>query len=250
MGGDPSRALATPTTPLESTMVGNDPAGMRRASSTLASQPVWPPSRSPVTPALDASVANTSPPERCHATQASTVPTHRSRVRSGSAWSSRCAALVADSLGAKRSPWPCQTRQSPTVRRSCQPRPGPTGSPVARSQAMVEARWLVTPTAATGPPAASAARATSRAASARAVASNSTSPGAGDEGRTGRWWTAVTVASGRTTAARTPDVPTSTTRIGPASVGATVSESARCGVARVTSRSARPTETAGRACPG
>ena len=57
MGGDPSRALATPTTPLESTMVGNAGAGIRSASSTLASQPVWPLSRSPVTPALDASVA-------------------------------------------------------------------------------------------------------------------------------------------------------------------------------------------------
>ena len=34
--------------------------------------------------------------------------------------------------------------------------PGPTGSPVARSHTMVDARWLVMPTASTGPPAARA----------------------------------------------------------------------------------------------
>ena len=45
------------------------------------------------------------------------------------------------------------TRQIPTVRRSCQPMPGPTGSPVARSHTMVEARWLAMPTPSTGPPA-------------------------------------------------------------------------------------------------
>ncbi len=167
----------------------------------------------PVVAALDGSVTCSAPPDRCQATHVSTVPTTRSRLRSGSAASSRWRALVADSLGASVTPSPCRTRQSPTVRRSCQPRPGPTGSPVARSHTMVDARWLVMPTAATGPPSASAARATSSAASAISVASNSTRPGAGEEGRTGRWWTAATVASGRTTAARTPDVPTSTTRI-------------------------------------
>ena len=36
---------------------------------------------------------------------------------------------------------------SPTVRRSCQPSAGPIGSPVARSQTTVLARWLVMPTA-------------------------------------------------------------------------------------------------------
>ena len=49
--------------------------------------------------------------------------------------------------GPARRPSPCRTRQSPTVRRSCQPRPGPTGSPVARSHTIVDARWLVMPTA-------------------------------------------------------------------------------------------------------
>ena len=61
------------------------------------------------------------------------------------------ASLVADSLGATRMPWSRSTRHVPTVRRSCQPRPGPTGSPLARSHTMVEARWLAIPTPATGP---------------------------------------------------------------------------------------------------
>ena len=56
-------------------------------------------------------------------------------------------------------------------------------------------------------------RATSRAASAIAAASNSTKPGAGDDGSTSRWCTWSTVASASTTAARTPLVPTSTTRM-------------------------------------
>ena len=41
------------------------------------------------------------------------------------------ASLVADSLGATRMPWSRSTRHVPTVRRSCQPIPGPTGSPGA-----------------------------------------------------------------------------------------------------------------------
>ncbi len=36
--------------------------------------------------------------------------------------------------------------------------PGANGLPVARSHTMVDARWLATPTAATGPPSARAAR--------------------------------------------------------------------------------------------
>ena len=43
-----------------------------------------------------------------------------------------------------------------TVRRSCHPSPGPTGSPVARSQTTVEARWLAMPTASTVPASAAA----------------------------------------------------------------------------------------------
>ena len=40
----------------------------------------------------------------------------------------------------------------PTVRRSCQPMPGATGFPLARSHTMLDARWLAIPTPATGPP--------------------------------------------------------------------------------------------------
>ena len=57
--------------------------------------------------------------------------------------------LVADALGARRIPSACRTRQVPTVRRSCQPMPGATGVPLARSQTMLDARWFAMPTPAT-----------------------------------------------------------------------------------------------------
>src|SRR5579859_1062179 len=102
-------------------------------------------------------------------------------------------------------------RQVPAVRRSCQPSPGPTGSPVARSHTIVDARWLAMPSASTGPPAARVALVTSRAAAARAVASNSTRPGAGVSGSTARCCACATAPSGWTIDARTPLVPMSTT---------------------------------------
>jgi len=49
---------------------------------------------------------------------------------------------------------------------------------------MVEPRWLAIPTPSTRPAAASVARATSSTADAMAPASNSTNPGAGDDGST------------------------------------------------------------------
>ena len=62
------------------------------------------------------------------------MPKHRSRLRSGSWVLSSAASLVADWLGARRMPCsPASVRQSNTVRRSCQPMAGATGSPVARS---------------------------------------------------------------------------------------------------------------------
>ena len=145
--------------------------------------------------------------------QVSTVPKHRSRPRSGSAWSSSHSSLVADMFGASRRPSPRSSRQRPTVRRSCQPSAGPTGSPVARSHTTVEQRWLAMPTASTGPAASSAARAASSAVSAMGAGSNSTRPGAGDLGSSGRVSSCTTRASPSTTAARTDDVPTSTTRM-------------------------------------
>ncbi len=122
---------------------------MRRAASTSVSPPDPSPWTSPVTPALEASVTWRSPPDRVQATQVSTVPKASSprsdRDRSGSARSRRAATLVAEALGATRMPWAWSSRQVPTVRRSCQPSPGPTGTPVARSHTMVEARWLAMP---------------------------------------------------------------------------------------------------------
>ncbi len=125
-------------------MVGSSASGMRRAARISALHPepsLW---MRPVTPALEASVMWRRPPESVHATQVSTVPKASSpaptRDRSGSAMSSRAATLVADAFGATRIPLPWSSRQVPTVRRSCHPRPGPTGTPVARSHTMVEAR--------------------------------------------------------------------------------------------------------------
>ena len=101
--------------------------------------------------------------------------------------SSRCDTLVADRFGARRKPSPLSTRQSPTVRRSCQPSAGPTGSPVARSHTTVEARWLLIPTARTGPSSSPwrsrVSRAHSIAARTYEVASNSTRPGIGTVGQ-------------------------------------------------------------------
>jgi hypothetical protein len=217
MTGRPDRISAGPRAPDESTMVGRRASGMPSAASTSVSHPEPSLRTSPVTPALDESVTCSRPPVRVQATQVSTVPKASSprsdRARSGSAESSSAATLVAEALGATRMPFPWSSRHVPTVRRSCQPRPGPTGTPVDRSHTMVEARWLAMPTASTGPPSARLAEATSTTASAMAVASNSTSPGNGVSGSTGTWWMCSTLPSGRTTAPRTPEVPTSTTRM-------------------------------------
>ena len=79
----------------------------------------------------------------------STVPKQRSSgSRPSSALASSQPILVADWLGARRSPCSAlATMHSPTVRRSCQPSAGPIGRPVARSHTIVVARWLVMPTA-------------------------------------------------------------------------------------------------------
>ena len=102
-------------------------------------------------------------------------------------------------------PRPASTRQSPTVRRSCQPRPGPTGSPVARSHTMVEARWLAMPTPSTGPASASAAAGHGEGGVGhrRGVELDEARARGSTAAPRGRC-SATTVASGRTTAARTP----------------------------------------------
>ncbi len=245
IGGAPGSAVAAPTGPDESTTAGIIGRGIRSFWSSASSQSMER-STSAVTAALVASVTwsasapAAAPPERVQATQLSTVPKQSSpcsaRVRSGSTSSRMAMTLVAEALGASRIPSACNTRHVPTVRRSCQPMPGATGFPVARSHTMLEARWFAMPTPATGPPSSSAARATSRMASAIRAASNSTSPGAGVSGRKGTRCSCSTVASGRTIAARTPEVPTSTTRMLPPAPL----------MPRVPVRTARP----GRTCPG
>ena len=217
IGGAPASVDAWPTMPEESTIPGRTAAGMRRADSRCSLQPSPSPWMRPVTPALEASVTWSAPSDRTQATHVSMVPKASSprsaRERSGSTWSRMAASLVADAFGATRMPWAWSSRQVPTVRRSCHPSPGATGTPVARSHTRVEARWLAIPTASTGPPSARLRVATSRTAAAMASPSNSTSPGKGESGSTGTWWMCSTVASGRTTAPRTPEVPTSTTRM-------------------------------------
>ncbi len=250
MGGRPGSSTASPATPVESTMVGSMEAGIRSSSKTAASHAE--PSRwtSPVTPAFDASLICNWPSDRVQATQESTVPKASSprsaRERSGSNWSRMAATLVAEALGANRNPLAWSSRQVPTVRRSCQPMPGPIGSPVARSHTMVDARWLAMPTASTGPPSASERPATSRTASAIAEASNSTSPGNGVSGNTWTWWTWCTDPSASTMAPRTPEVPTSTTR----RLTAGPPEPGRPRPRAAPARPARRTATGGRACRG
>ena len=187
IGGLPGRTLASPIRPVESTSAGSIVAGMRNASRARSSQVVASPWSMPVTAAFERSVTCSAPLLSTHATHVSTVPKQRSRARSASNVLSSHATLVIDWFGAIAKP--CSdfaTMQSMTVRRSCQPSAGPTGSPVARSHTIVEARWLAMPTAPTGPPSARAAVATSRTEAASSPASNSTSPGNGVDGGAAR----------------------------------------------------------------
>ena len=204
-GGDPASALASPKTPVESTTVGSISIGTPSAAQASVDHAVVSARSRPVTAAFDGSVTCTAPPDSTHATQVSTVPKHRSRSRAPAMLFSSQATLVADWLGASASPCSAfAVMQSNTVRRSCQPSPGPIGWPVLRSHTNVEARWLVMPTASTGPAAASDLVATSSTAAAIAAPSNSTSPGNGVDGGNGRYSSACTAPSPSTTAARRP----------------------------------------------
>ena len=159
-----------------------------------------------------------APPESVQATQVSTVPKHSSpgsaRARSGSTSSRMAITLVADALGASRMPSACSARQVPTVRRSCQPMPG--AERLCRWP--VPTRWSRPagwrcPRPSTGPP--SARRGPGhRQHGAGHDARRRTRPGRARACRAApaTWCTCSTVASGRTIAARTPEVPTSTTR--------------------------------------
>ena len=102
-------------------MVASDSGGMFSASSTAAFQASAALVASPVRDALDASVTKVEPPDNDHASQVSIVPLSSPVERSGSTWPRMLATLVALWLGASRNPSAASTRQSPTVRRSCQP---------------------------------------------------------------------------------------------------------------------------------
>ena len=179
IGGAPGSAVASPTMPVESTMAGQH---ARRDAQHLEHM-VVPSVAVAVHEAGDAGVGQVGDVElrRSRASTRSTCRRCRSRGRRGCARDRPCRAGTRASwpTGSERTGCPAaaSTRHMPAVRRSCHPTPGPTGSPVARSQTIVDARWFAMPTASTGPPAASAALAASRAASAISAASNSTNAG-------------------------------------------------------------------------
>ena len=86
MGGAPGNAEAAAITPEESMMAGIMAAGIRKVASKAASHsnPLAPSRVRPVTAALVASVTWTSPCDRFHTSQVSTVPNRRSRTRPAS----------------------------------------------------------------------------------------------------------------------------------------------------------------------
>ena len=144
MGGDPGSAVASPITLIVGTMRGNRWASMLSVSSTLVDHSCLPRdawSAKPVTAALDESVACTAKLLNTAATQVSTVPARAWGERAASTLAVSQVSLVAVWLGANTKPCSLRKRmQSPTVRRSCQLRPGATGTPVRVSHTMVEAR--------------------------------------------------------------------------------------------------------------
>ncbi len=165
---------------------------MAKASSTASFQSL-PSTRRIAMVAADAFVWSLTCRTTCrqivHATQLSTVPKQRSRPARSPLLARIQASFVTDWFGASAHPCSARAiRHSPMVRRSCQPRPGPIGSPVLRSHTIALARWLVMPTATTGSSTvASTAWAASSTLVAMSVASNSTRPGAGLVGGHGRY---------------------------------------------------------------
>ena len=116
--------------------------------------------------------------------------------------------------------------------------PGPIGSPVARSQTIVDARWLEMPTASTGPGGVERGARCGRAhAAAIAAASNCDEAVGGVSGSSSCETSWANVASARTTAARTLLVPTSMTSTLPFDIGLRPGERRRTG-------------EGARACPG
>jgi hypothetical protein len=200
-GNRPS-CLVNPNCAFEGRTSARTERGTPKAASSSSSQARRLMSNSCVRDAFEASVANTSPPVRFHRSNESTVPTHRSpaadRDRSGSCSSSSHRNFVAEVSGSNGRPVRASiigarpaaraSSHKAAVRRHCQLITGPTGRPVARSQAAVDSRWFVTATAArsTDSPAASRHRSTATVTPVHsASASDSTQPGCGYRCSTG-----------------------------------------------------------------
>ena len=207
-----------PTAPVESTIVGRHRArDAQRVEHGRSSQPAPSAvSMSPVTAALDdVGDVRRSPSVRCHTIQVSTVPKHRSRVPVGvGAGRAGAATLVADWLGARRRPSACEHE---AVADGAQVLPAEAGADrLAGGAVPHDGRRPLVGDADAVDRAGLGQRAAGDVEGGGghgASASNSTRPGAGESGSTSRWCSTATVASGRTTAARTPLVPTSMTRM-------------------------------------
>ncbi len=165
---------------------------MANASSTAWFQSLPSTSRSAIVAAeaLVWSLTCSDPPDSVHATQLSTVPKQRSRPARSPLLARIQASFVTDWFGASAQPCSARAiRHSPIVRRSCQPRPGPIGSP-GRAIPDDRAGPLVGDAdgdAPARPTVASTACAASSTLVAMSAASNSTRPGAGLVGGHGRY---------------------------------------------------------------
>ena len=196
MGGAPSRAVAGAE---DAGGVDDGRAGcargMRSASRTLSSQPLASPRSSPVTRRVggvgdvEGALGEVPGQPGVDGADAQVAACGRDRPSRGGRrpwWPRRSGRGGCRRPGARGT---CRRCAGPASR--C---PGPTGSPVARSHTMVDARWLVMPTASTGPASASTGRASSRAvgghdggvelAPARARATTAATAGAPRR----RWW--------------------------------------------------------------
>lgn len=161
LAGSGSRPRQLVNGPVEPTTVGSAWTGTPNRSSSHGSQVRVPMSSSWVRAALPASM-RCSPPS-CHSSQESTVPRHSSprvlRDRAGSWSSSSAAAFEAENMASNGSPVTERMRSvrsadrrlahSAAPRVSCQPRTGPSGSPVRRSHSSIDSRCVLNPTAAT-----------------------------------------------------------------------------------------------------
>ena len=131
-GGLPGRAVASPSDPDESTTVGRAAGGEAEAvdgllAPTLAVHAVQA-GQGDVAGVGDVQGAAAQLPGQPGVDRPEQGGFPRLRV---GACSSSQANLVADSAGENRRPSACSSRQVPAVRRSCHPRPGPSGTPGA-----------------------------------------------------------------------------------------------------------------------